>query len=134
MVRMPAGIPDAAGIYMIKVMLDGRYRIYIGEAANLRKRLRSYGGLGSERLSQRGRTTSNMKGRLRRACRAGGSADVHLLRFPISVEPSAHELDAGCKDCRITLERLALSCAFLRREPIINEHGFPRPEDDDPLL
>jgi hypothetical protein len=103
--------PATGGIYMIKVMLDGRYRIYIGEAANLRKRLRRYGGRGAERPNQQGKTASKMKGRLRRSCRAGGTADVYLLRLPICSEPAMYTLDVGCKDCRITLERLALSCA-----------------------
>src|SRR5216683_1113171 len=85
--------PALPGIYMIKVMLDGRYRIYIGEAANLRKRLARYGGRGLERPNQQGRTTSNMKGRLRRTLRAGGSAEVYLLRLPIESEAGIHALE-----------------------------------------
>jgi excinuclease UvrABC nuclease subunit len=36
--------PDEPGVYLVKLTACGTYRIYIGEAANLRKRLRSYGG------------------------------------------------------------------------------------------
>ena len=43
--RFPRG-PGEPGIYLVKLTARGRYRIYIGEAANLRKRLRSYGGKG----------------------------------------------------------------------------------------
>jgi hypothetical protein len=31
------------------------------------------------------------------------------------------------------LERMALAAAWLRNEPLINEHGFPKPAEDDPL-
>jgi hypothetical protein len=47
--------------------------------------------------------------------RAGGRADVYLLRLPIESEAGMHWLDLDCKDCRITLERLALSSTYLRR-------------------
>ena len=32
------------------------------------------------------------------------------------------------------LERVALSAAYLRNEPLINEHGFPKAPQGDPLL
>src|SRR5205809_125141 len=66
--RFPRG-PDEPGLYLIKLTAGSRYRIYIGEAANLRKRLRRYGGHGAERSIEQGKTTTNMRGRVRRALR-----------------------------------------------------------------
>ena len=117
--------PKQPGIYLIKVTLEHRYRIYIGEAGDLGRRLRRYGGRADEKPNQRGMTTTNMRGRVRRTCRAGGGAVVYLLGLPIRHLPERETLDPYCKDCRIALERLALSAAYLRGEPLINEHGFP---------
>ena len=125
--------PKEPGVYLIKVILDDRYRIYIGEAADLSRRLRSYGGRADEKPNQRGMTTTNMRGRIRRTCRAGGSAVACLLELPIKHLPQREALDPHCTDCRITLERLALSAAYLRSEPPINEHGFPQYPPGDPL-
>src|SRR5262252_602286 len=69
---------DEPGVYLVKVTLGDRYRAYVGEAANLRKRLRSYGGRGVDVPNERGRTTHNMKGRVRRTFRAGGNVTVYL--------------------------------------------------------
>jgi hypothetical protein len=66
--------PEEPGIYLVKVTLDHCCRVYIGEAADLRRRLHRYGGRADERPNQRGLTTSNMRGRIRRTYRAGGSA------------------------------------------------------------
>jgi hypothetical protein len=88
--------PDEPGVYLVKLVARGTHRIYIGEAANLRKRLRSFGGRGAEHPIERGKTTTNMRG-------------------------------------RIMLERIAISTAYLRRVPLINEHGFPKASPDDPL-
>jgi len=74
-----------------------------------------------------------MRGRIRRTCRAGGSAVVYLLDLPVKQLPDREALDPRCKDCRIALERLALSTAYMRGEPLINEHGFPEYPADDPL-
>ena len=126
--------PKEPGIYLIKVILDHRYRIYIGEADDLGRRLRRYGGWADEKPNQRGMTTTNMRGRVRRTCRAYGSVVVHLLELPIQHLPEREVLDPHCKDCRITLERIALSAAYLRGEPLINEHGFPEYPPGDPLL
>ena len=129
----PAG-PGRPGVYMVKVSLGNRYRVYIGETADLRKRLRSFGGRAEEKPNQRGKTTANMRGRIRRTCRAGGEAVVYLLELPVKHVPGRESLDLHCKDCRITLERLALATAYLRGEPLINEHGFPECRAGDPLL
>jgi hypothetical protein len=118
--------PKEPGVYLIKVTLDDRYRIYIGEAADLNRRLRSYGGRADEKPNQRGMTTTNMRGRIRRTCRAGGSAVAYLLELPIKHLPQREELDPRRKDCRITLERLALSAAYLRGEPLIKRTRVPR--------
>jgi hypothetical protein len=126
--------PQKPGIYLIKVSLSHRYRIYIGEAEDLSKRLRRYGGRAAEKPNQRGKTTTNMRGRVRRTCRAGGDVVVYLLDLPIKHLPEREDLDPHCKDCRITLERLALSAAYLRGEPLINEHGYPEYPPGDPLL
>jgi hypothetical protein len=125
--------PAESGIYLIKVMLGARHRIYIGEAEDLNRRLRHYGGRAAEKPNQRGKTTTNMRGRIRRTCRAGGGAVVYLLDLPVKQLPEREALDPRCKDCRIALERLALSAAYLRGEPLINEHGFPECAADDPL-
>jgi hypothetical protein len=125
--------PEEPGIYLIKVMLGARYRIYIGEAEDLSRRLRRYGGQAAEKPNQRGKTTTNMRGRVRRTCRAGGGAVVYLLDLPVKQLPEREALDPRCKDCRIVLERLALSTAYLRGEPLINEHGFPEYPANDPL-
>jgi hypothetical protein len=63
-----------------------------------------------------------------------GSVEVYLLELPIASGSNSCALNPACKDCRIMLERIALSAAFLQREPLINEHGFPEPAQDDPLL
>ena len=55
--------PKEPGVYLIKVTLDDRYRIYIGEAEDLNGRLRRYGGRADEKPNQRGMTTTNMRGR-----------------------------------------------------------------------
>src|SRR5215475_10481214 len=55
--------PDEPGVCLVKLTARGKYRIYIGEAANLRRRLRSYGGRGAEHPIERGLTTTNMRGR-----------------------------------------------------------------------
>ena len=125
--------PKEPGIYLIKVTLGDRYRIYIGEAEDLNRRLRRYGGRADEKPNQRGMTTTNMRGRIRRTCRAGGSAVAYLLELPIQHLPEREALDPHCKDCRIVLERLALSAAYLQGEPLINEHGFPEYPLGDPL-
>jgi hypothetical protein len=117
--------PEEPGIYLIKVTLDGRYRIYIGETVNLRRRLRDFGGRAEERPNQRGKTTTNMRGRVRRTCRAGGNVVVYVLELPVRQLSRRETLDPYCRDCRIMLERLALSVAYVRGEPLINEHGFP---------
>lgn len=75
--------PKEPGVYLIKVTLDDRYRIYIGEAEDLNGRLRRYGERADEKPNQRGMTTTNMRGRIRRTCRAGGSAAAYLLELPI---------------------------------------------------
>jgi hypothetical protein len=126
--------PKEPGIYLIKVTLDDRYRIHIGEAEDLSRRLRRYGGQADEKPNQRGKTTTNMRGRVRRTCRADGGVVVYLLELPINHVPEREALDPCCKDCRIALERLALSAAYLRGEPLINEHGFPEYPADDPLM
>jgi hypothetical protein len=120
---------------MIKLAARGRYRIYIGEAANLRRRLRRYGGRGAERPVERGKTTTNMRGRVRRVLREmDGSVEVYLLGLPVDSGYAMCEDYPACKDCRIMLERVALSTAYLRREPLINEHVFPKSQLEDPLL
>ncbi len=126
--------PEEPGIYLIQVTLDGSRRIYVGEAANLSRRLRRYGGRANERPNQRGMTTSNMRGRIRRTYRGGGSAMVYLLQLPIEQFPEREQLGSDCKDCRIVLERLALSAAYLRGEHLINEHGFPGYPSGSPLV
>lgn len=127
--------PDEPGVYLVKVRFGDRYRAYVGEAANLRKRLRSYGGHGVEIPNERGRTTHNMKGRVRRTFRAGGDVTVYWLELPIALPEVLYELDPRDKDDRIMLERIALTVAYLHGVPLINEHGFPPsvPEYDDPL-
>ena len=126
--------PDEPGVYLVKLTARGTYRIYIGEAANLRKRLRSYGGHGAERPIERGKTTTNMRGRVRRVLRENdGRVEVYLLQLPIDSGYALCEHYPACKDCRIMLERVAISTAYLRREPLINEHGFPKASPEDPL-
>ena len=104
--------PDEPGVYLIKLADRGSYRIYIGEAANLRKRLRNYGGHGAERSIKRGKTTTNMRGRVRRTLRENDrSIEVYLLELPVGSGYGMCEDFPNCKDCRIMLERLALSTA-----------------------
>jgi hypothetical protein len=127
--------PDEPGVYLVRLAVRGRYRVYIGEAANLNRRLRRYGGHGAEHPHERGKTTTNMRGRVRRTMREDdGRVEVYLLELPIATGSSLCALDPVCKHCRIMLERMALSAAFLQHEPLINEHGFPEPAQDDPLL
>jgi hypothetical protein len=91
--------PDEPGVYLVKLAARGKYRIYIGEAANLRKRLRSYGGRGTERPIERGKTTTNMRGRVRRVLRENdGSVEVYLLELPID---SGHILCENYRPARI---------------------------------
>jgi hypothetical protein len=126
--------PDEPGVYLVKLTAHGKYRIYIGEAANLRRRLRSYGGHGAERPIERGKTTTNMRGRVRRVLRQNdGSVEVYLLQLPIDSGHALCEDYPACKACRIMLERVALSAAYVRQEPLINEHGFPKVPAEDPL-
>lgn len=102
--------PDEPGVYLVKLTARGKHRIYIGEAANLRKRLRSYGGRGAEHAIVQGMTTANMKGRARRVLReTDGSAEVYLLQLPIDSGEAMCEECPACKDCRIMLERIALT-------------------------
>jgi hypothetical protein len=117
--------PEEPGVYLIRVILEHSYRIYIGEAADLSRRLRRYGGRANERPNQRGKTTSSMRGRIRRTYRAGGSAMVYLLQLPLKQLPDREALGPRCKDCRIMLERLALSAAYLRGEHLINNTDSP---------
>lgn len=91
--------PWKPGIYMVKVMLGDRYRIHIGEAEDLNNRLRRDGGQADEKPNQRGKTTTNMRGRIRRTFRAGGSALVYLLDLPVKQLPGREALDPRCKDC-----------------------------------
>ena len=79
-------------------------------------------------------TTTNMRGRVRRVLREDdGSVEVYLLELPIDSGHTSSENDPDCKDCRVMLERVALSTAYLRHEPLINEHGFPKVAPGDPL-
>ena len=91
--------PQEPGVYLVGVALGDDSRVYIGEAANLRFRLRSYGGNAMERPNERGSTTANMLGRMRRAYRAGGSAAVWALKLPMS-----------CPDSAVTGKGTARSC------------------------
>jgi hypothetical protein len=116
------------------VTLDDRYRVYIGKAEDVNRRLRRYGGPADEKPNQREMTIRNMRGRIRRTCRTGGSAVACLLELPVKHLPEKEALDPHCKNCRIVLERLALPAAYLRGEPVINEHGFPGYPSGDPLL
>jgi hypothetical protein len=127
--------PDEPGVYLLRLAARSRYRVYIGEAANLNRRLRRYGGRGAEHPHERGKTTTNMRGRVRRTMRENdGSVEVYLLELPIGSGSTLCKLNPACKDCRIMLERIALTSAFMKHEPLINEHGFPAPTPDDPLL
>lgn len=127
--------PENPGVYMVKLTACGTHRIYIGEAANLGKRLRGYGGRGAEHPNRPGMTTTNMKARVRRVLRErDGEIEVYLLELPACSGLSWCEHYPACKDCRVMLERLALATAYLRREPLINEHGFPKVLEDNPLL
>jgi hypothetical protein len=125
--------PDEPGVYLVKLSARGQHRIYIGEATNLRKRLRRYGGRGVERPPERGKTTTNMRGRVRRVLRDDGSVEVYLLQLPINSGYAMCDRYPQCKDCRIMIERLAIATAYLRHEPLINEHGFPEPVPGDLL-
>lgn len=127
--------PDEPGVYLVKVTLGARCRAYVGEAANLRKRIRSYGGRGVESPNEQGMTTANMKGRVRRTFRAGGDVSVYWLELPIALPEVLYDLDPSDKDDRTMLERIALTVAYLHGVPLINEHGFPPslPEHNDPL-
>jgi hypothetical protein len=65
---------------------------------------------------------------VRRALREDdGTVEVHLLEFPIDAGHGLCEHYPTCKDCRIMLERIGLSTAYLRHEPLINENGFRKP-------
>ena len=125
--------PQEPGVYLVGVALGDNSRVYIGEAENLRVRLRRYGGNGAERPIERGRTSANMRGRIRRTYRAGGSAAVWLLKLPVEQSPGRDPLDPAIKDCRIMLERLAISAAYLHGEHVINERGFPEYPPGHPL-
>ena len=127
-------LPEEPGVYLIKVELAGRYRIYIGEAQNLRKRLRRYGGQGMERPITPDKTTSNMRARVRHTFNVGGSADVYRLELPIGQAFGLPELEPSRKSSRIMLERIAIVAAYLQGAPLINEGGFPGIiDEDDPL-
>jgi hypothetical protein len=131
--RLPQA-PDEPGVYLVKLSAQCRYRIYIGEAANLHKRLQRYGGRGAERPTARGKTTDNMRGRVRRVLRnSSGRVEIYLLQLPVNSEYAMCPRYPGCKDCRIMLERVAIATAYLRHEPLINEHGFPEAVPGDPL-
>jgi hypothetical protein len=131
--RFPRG-PEEPGIYLVRLTARGKYRIYIGETANIRRRLRSFGGRGAEHAIAQGMTTTNMKGRVRRVLReADGSVEVYLLQLPIDSGQAMCEQCPACKDCRIMLERIALTAAYMRHEPLINEHGFPKSSVGGPL-
>lgn len=125
--------PREPGVYLVRVALGDDSRVYIGEAANLRSRLRRYGGNAVERPNERGKTTTNMRDRIRRTYRAGGSSAVWTLRLPIERSPEGEPLDPAIKDCRVMLERLAISAAYLHGEHLINERGFPEYPPSHPL-
>jgi hypothetical protein len=126
--------PDDPGIYLVRLSAQDRYRIYIGEAANLRKRLRRYGGHGGERPPERGKTTTNMRGRVKRVLRdSTGRVDLYLLQLPVNSRYAMCPRFPACKDCRIMIERVAIAAAYLRHEPLINEHGFPEASAGDLL-
>ncbi len=104
--------PGNPGVYLVKLTARGTYRIHIGEAANLNRRLRRYGGRGAEHASQPGKTTTNMKGRVRRVLREhDGKMEVYLLELPARSGLAWCEHYPACKDCRIMLERLVLATA-----------------------
>jgi hypothetical protein len=75
-----------------------------------------------------------MRGRVRRVLRDdGGSLEVYLLQLPIYSGYAMCDSYPQCKDCRIMIERVAIATAYLRHEPLINEHGFPKSVSGDPL-
>jgi hypothetical protein len=125
--------PREPGVYLVRVALGDESRIYIGQTANLRSRLRSYGGNAAEQPNEPGSTTANMHGRIRRTYRAGGSAAVWTLKPPIERLPEREPLDPAIERCRIMLERLAISTAYLHGERLINERGFPEYPPGHPL-
>jgi hypothetical protein len=127
------GTPHEPGVYLIRVALGQASRAYIGEAADIRRRLSRYGGRAEERPNQRGVTDTNMRGRLTRTFRAGGEAVIYLLQLPLSLPQGRECFDPQRKDCRIMLERLAISAAYLRGEELINEEGFPSYPEGHPL-
>jgi hypothetical protein len=125
--------PQEPGVYLVRVALGDESRIYIGQAVDLRSRLRSYGGNAIERPNEPGSTTANMHGRIRRTYRAGGSAAVWTLKLPIQRSLEREPLDPTITKCRIMLERLAISAAYLHGERLINEGGFPEYPPGHPL-
>jgi hypothetical protein len=96
-----ARLPQASeepGVYLIRLSAQGRHRIYIGEAANLRKRLRRYGGAGAERPPSRGKTTTNMRGRIRRVVRdTTGRVEIYVLELPVNSGYAMCDRHPECK-------------------------------------
>ena len=132
-IEFPADAPREPGIYLIRVTLGDDTRTYVGEAADLSRRLRRYSGRPEERPYQRGMTSTNMRGRLTRTFCAGGKAVIYLLQLPLEQSPARESLDPARKDHRIMIERLAISAAYLHGEQLINEEGFPAYPDGHPL-
>jgi hypothetical protein len=75
--------PNEPGIYLIKVTLDDRYRIYIGEAEDLSRRLRRYGGQADEKPNQAAIVTAAVV-RDRGVVGAGQAGDRVEVRLPRS--------------------------------------------------
>ena len=90
-IEFPADAPREPGIYLIRVTLGDDTRTYVGEAADLSRRLRRYSGRPEERPYQRGMTSTNMRGRLTRTFCAGGKAVIYLLQLPLEQSPGQGE-------------------------------------------
>lgn len=120
-------VPKASslpGVYCIKVILGDQYRLYIGQGANLNKRIQEYAGKCENKLPAKvADPTLNMKYRLWRIFTAGGKAEVFELDSCNAPEASP-----------VMLERIAIVAAYLRKEPLINERGYPEFLPDDPFF
>ena len=120
-------VPKASslpGVYCIKVILGDQYRLYIGQGANLNKRIQEYAGKCENKLPAKVADPT-------RRHEIPPLAHIHCGRKSGSIElDSCNAPEAS----PVMLERIAIVAAYLRKEPLINERGYPEFLPDDPFF
>jgi len=116
-------------VYQLVFQHDGRERRYVGETANMRRRLADY-----RRPGTRSSTNRRMNERARRVLAAGGKVLV-LVAVDVQLARSGQPLpvNLGSKHVRCLIENAALVEVLATVGELVNDRGYGD-LNDDPVL